>query len=106
MLPLSAQLTAAFPSTTHARFGNNVERIVEQSYDFLRLETATFEPFGRGFGAIAPFGGCSRPRAIIVFVERFELEMGRDVTEAGAGSEDNNRCHKRDLLLTVPLYPG
>ena len=40
------------------------------------------------------------------FVERFELAMGRDVTEAGAGSENNNRCHKRDLVLTVQLYPG
>jgi hypothetical protein len=65
VLPLSAQLTAAFPSTTHARFGTNVERIVEQSYDFLRLETATFEPFGRGFGAIAPFGGCGRSCAMV-----------------------------------------
>jgi hypothetical protein len=43
---------------------------------------------------------------IIAFVERFELEIGLDVTEVGAGSENNNRCHKRDLVLTVLLYPG
>jgi hypothetical protein len=73
---------------------------------FCALETATFEPFGRGFGAIVPFGGCGRSCAIIVYIERFELEMGRDVTEAGAGSVNNNRFDKRDLVLTVPLYPG
>ena len=47
-----------------------------------------------------------RSWGIIAFVKSFELAMGRDVTEVGAGSENNNRCHKRDLVLTVPLYPG
>ena len=44
--------------------------------------------------------------ALLLSFERIELAMGRDVTEAVAGSENNNRCHKRDLVLTVPLYPG
>src|SRR5258706_11923438 len=43
-----------------------------------------------------PLGACGNfaRLGIIAFVERFELEIGLDVTEVGAGRVNDNRRHK------------